>query len=68
MIKVGKNEYATMLFDAEESWGGSKEINVWDVYQQRWYRTSTPSPMIMASLPVEERDAVMAHLAGEVAS
>jgi hypothetical protein len=34
-------------------------VTVWDVYRQRWLRTSCPSDQTLASLPSDERQRVM---------
>jgi hypothetical protein len=37
-------------------------ITVWDVYEQRWRRTSRPDDEILASLSVKERERVEKHI------
>jgi hypothetical protein len=50
------SRYATTYHD-----DGS--VTVWDVYQQRWLTTTHVRDEVLASLPEEERERVLNHLA-----
>jgi hypothetical protein len=59
--RIGTDEYATTLYYETED-GRQREVEFWNVFEQRWERTSRPHNRELATLSAEEREAIIAHL------